>query len=313
MKIERNRALILMAFGVGAGLLSGMFGLGGGIIIIPGLMFALKMDQRLAHGTSLGGVFLISCASFVTYWTHDEIDWRVVLWLSIGSVSGSLIGAKLLSIVSKKTLTVSFIAVLVIAGVRMFFEIDASGVMIIDVLTVVWLIVIGVAVGAIAGMLGIGGGLMTVPILVVLFHVSPALAKGTSLAVVIPTAFSGTLQNYRNKNTDLQAAAIVSSTGIVAAIAGSWLATRMNDALSNFLFAVLLIFIAARMLLQLRKALLRQQLRERCKRFVLIGFVIHVSRNPHVSFSLTVMHMHSAFSCLPAFCTTVSISVFVHG
>jgi uncharacterized membrane protein YfcA len=215
-----------MAFGVGAGLLSGMFGLGGGIIIIPGLMFALKMDQRLAHGTSLGGVFLISCASFVTYWTHDEIDWRVVIWLSIGSVSGSLIGAKLLSVVSKKTLTVSFIAVLVIAGVRMFFEIDASGVMIIDALTVVWLIVIGVAVGAIAGMLGIGGGLMTVPI----------------------------LENYRNKNTDLQAAAIVSSTGIVAAIAGSWLATRMNDALSNFLFAVLLIFIAVRMLLQLRKS-----------------------------------------------------------
>jgi hypothetical protein len=103
-------------------------------------------------------------------------------------------------------------------------------------------------------MLGIGGGLMTVPILVVLFHVSPALAKGTSLAVVIPTAFTGTLQNYRNKNTDLQAAAIVSSTGIVAAIAGSWLATRMNDVLSNFLFAVLLIFIAGRMLLQLRKS-----------------------------------------------------------
>ncbi len=254
MKIERNRALILMAFGVGAGLLSGMFGLGGGIIIIPGLMFALKMDQRLAHGTSLGGVFLISCASFVTYWTHDEIDWRVVLWLSIGSVCGSLIGAKLLTIVSKKTLTVSFVGVLVIAGVRMFFEIDASGVMIIDALTVAWLIVIGVAVGAIAGMLGIGGGLMTVPILVVLFHVSPALAKGTSLAVVIPTAFTGTLQNYRNKNTDLQAAAIVSSTGIIAAIGGSWLATRMNDALSNFLFAVLLIFIAARMLLQLRKS-----------------------------------------------------------
>jgi uncharacterized membrane protein YfcA len=169
-------------------------------------------------------------------------------------VSGSLIGAKLLSIVSKKTLTVSFIAVLVIAGVRMFFEIDASGVMIIDPLTAFWLIVIGVVVGALAGMLGIGGGLMTVPILVVLFHVSPALAKGTSLAVVIPTAFTGTLQNYRNKNTDLQAAAIVSSTGIVAAIAGSWLATRMNDALSNFLFAVLLIFIAVRMLLQLRKS-----------------------------------------------------------
>ena len=74
MKIEKKRALILMGFGVGAGLLSGMFGLGGGIIIVPGLMFALKMDQRLAHGTSLGGVFLISCASFMTYWTHGEVD-----------------------------------------------------------------------------------------------------------------------------------------------------------------------------------------------------------------------------------------------
>ena len=253
MKIEKKRALILMGFGIGAGLLSGLFGLGGGIIIVPGLMFAFKMDQRLAHGTSLGGVFLISCASFVTYWSHGEVDWHIVLWLALGSVCGSLIGARLLATLSKRTLTISFIAVLVIAGVRMFFKIDSSGTMVINAPTAAWLVFIGVIVGAIAGMLGIGGGLMTVPILVVLFHVSPALAKGTSLAVVIPTAFTGTLQNFRNKNTDLSAAGIVSVTGIFSAIGGSWLATRMDDVISNFLFAVLLIVIAARMLLQLRK------------------------------------------------------------
>jgi uncharacterized membrane protein YfcA len=146
----------------------------------------------------------------------------------------------------------AFVAVLVIAGVRMFFEIDSSGEMVLTTATAIWLVVIGLVVGALAGMLGIGGGLMTVPILVVLFHVSPALAKGTSLAVVIPTAFTGTMQNLRNKNTDLIAAGIVSSTGIITAIAGSWVAAYMNDALSNFLFAVLLIAIAGRMLLQLR-------------------------------------------------------------
>ena len=215
-----------MGFGIGAGLLSGLFGLGGGIIIVPGLMFAFKMDQRLAHGTSLGGVFLISCASFVTYWSHGEVDWHVVLWLALGSVCGSLIGARLLATLSKRTLTISFIAVLVIAGVRMFFKIDSTGTMVINAPTAAWLVFIGVIVGAIAGMLGIGGGLMTVPILVVLFHVSPALAKGTSLAVVIPTAFTGTLQNLRNKNTDLSAAGIVSITGIFSAIGGSWLATQ---------------------------------------------------------------------------------------
>ena len=245
-----------MGFGVGAGLLSGMFGLGGGIIIVPGLMFALGMDQRKAHGTSLAGVFLISLSSFFTYWTHDHIDWPVVLWLSIGSVAGSLVGAELLKRLSKRTLTIAFVCffvcILVIAGVRMFFKIDAAGEMILNAPTAAWLVGIGLVVGALAGMLGIGGGLMTVPILIIFFHVSPAIAKGTSLAVVIPTAFSGTLQNLRNKNTDLVAAAIVSSTGVITAIGGSWIAARMNDALSNFLFAVLLIGIATRMLLQLR-------------------------------------------------------------
>jgi len=176
-----------------------------------------------------------------------------VLWLSIGSVAGSLVGAELLNRLSKRTLTIAFVCILVIAGIRMFFKIDATGEMILNGPTAAWLVVIGLVVGALAGMLGIGGGLMTVPILVILFHVSPAVAKGTSLAVVIPTAFSGTLQNLRNKNTDLTAAAIVSSTGVLSAIAGGWIAARMNDALSNFLFAVLLIFIAGRMLLQLRK------------------------------------------------------------
>jgi len=253
VKIPKQRALILMGFGIGAGLLSGMFGLGGGIIIVPGLMFALGMDQRRAHGTSLAGVFLISLSSFFSYWTHDHIDWPVVLWLSIGSVAGSLVGAELLNRLSKRTLTLAFIGILVIAGIRMFFKIDAAGEMILNAPTAAWLVAIGLVVGALAGMLGIGGGLMTVPILVIFFHVAPALAKGTSLTVVIPTALSGTFQNLRNKNTDLTAAAIVSSTGIVTAIAGSWIAARMNDAVSNFLFAVLLIFIAGRMLLQLRR------------------------------------------------------------
>jgi uncharacterized membrane protein YfcA len=114
------------------------------------------------------------------------------------------------------------------------------------------LIVIGFFVGALAGMLGLGGGLITVPIMIVIFHVPPAVAKGTALAVVIPTALSGTIQNLANKNADLMAAFMVSVTGIFSAIAGGWVAAQMSAGLSNFLFAVLLMTIAGRMLLQLR-------------------------------------------------------------
>ena len=101
-------------------------------------------------------------------------------------------------------------------------------------------------------MLGIGGGLITVPIMIIFFHVPPAVAKGTALAVVIPTALSGTIQNLANKNSDLIAALLVSATGIFSAVAGGWVAAQMSAAVSNFLFAVLLITIAGRMLLQLR-------------------------------------------------------------
>lgn len=253
MKIPKQRALILMGFGIGAGLLSGMFGLGGGIIIVPGLMFALGMDQRRAHGTSLAGVLPISMASIVTYWAQDHIDWTVTLWLTIGSVGGALLGARLLAVLPKKVLTLLFVAVLAIAGIRMFFEIDTTGVTMIDTGSAIALVVIGFFVGALAGMLGIGGGLITVPIMIVIFHVPPAVAKGTALAVVIPTALSGTLQNLSNKNADLLAAFLVSVTGIFAAVAGGWIASLMSAAVSNFLFAVLLMVIAGRMLLQLRE------------------------------------------------------------
>lgn len=114
------------------------------------------------------------------------------------------------------------------------------------------MIVIGLCVGALSGMLGIGGGLITVPIMVIIFHVPPAVAKGTALAVVIPTAFSGTMQNLANKNADLVAAFTVSIIGIFTAIAGGWVAAQMSAGLSNLLFAILLMVIAARMLIQLR-------------------------------------------------------------
>jgi uncharacterized membrane protein YfcA len=134
----------------------------------------------------------------------------------------------------------------------MFFEIDATGTTVITTGTALALIVIGFFVGALAGMLGIGGGLITVPIMIIIFHVPPAVAKGTALAVVIPTALSGTIQNLANKNSDLLAALMVSVIGIFTAIAGGWVAAQMSAGLSNFLFAVLLIVIAGRMLLQLR-------------------------------------------------------------
>ena len=111
-------------------------------------------------------------------------------------------------------------------------------------------VVVGLATGALSGLLGIGGGAIMVPIMAVVFGIPSVVAKGTSLAVIIPTALMGTLRNRSKANVDLSSAVVIGITGVVMAIVGAWVSARMSDTLSNALFAVLLISVAVRMLRQ---------------------------------------------------------------
>ena len=111
------------------------------------------------------------------------------------------------------------------------------------------LVVVGVVSGIVAGLLGVGGGIIIVPVLVVLFSVPDPVAKGTSLLVIIPTAISGTVVNHRQGNIDTAVAAIVGLTGAGAAFAGSKLATHIGAHLSSVLFAALLLLVSIRFLL----------------------------------------------------------------
>lgn len=250
-KFSRRTSLLLLV-GVAAGFLSGLFGVGGGILVVPGLMIATKMDQRLAHGTSLAAVLPISFASLLTYWSHEHVDWSVGLFLALGSIFGALVGTKLLAIASKRVLSIVFIFVLIVSGVKLLFSTHGEGRATLSIIMVIVLIAIGFATGALAGMLGVGGGMIMVPAMIVLFGIPSAIAKGTSLAVIIPTSISGTLRNRKNSNADLEAAAIVGTTGVVTALAGGWVSAQMSDSLSNTLFAVFLLLIAVRMGMQAR-------------------------------------------------------------
>ena len=96
------------------------------------------------------------------------------------------------------------------------------------------------ATGILAGLLGVGGGIVMVPAMILLFGIPPVIAKGTSAAVIIPTAVMGTWRNRQKGNADLRAAAIIGVAGIVTAALGGILADKMSDDLSNVLFATLL-------------------------------------------------------------------------
>lgn len=241
----------VLIVGILAGFLAGLFGVGGGILIVPALVLVTKMDQRLAHGTSLAAVLPIAAASLLTYASHGNVDWVVGFWLAAGAVVGAVVGTRLLHVLPERTLALLFIAMLVISAVRLFTASEALGRGTIDAWTAVALVGVGLGTGVLAGLLGVGGGIVMVPAMILLFGITPVIAKGTSVAVIIPTALMGTWRNRKKRNADLRAAAIVGVAGIVTAAIGGTISDKMSDATSNALFASLLVIVAVRMTWQI--------------------------------------------------------------
>lgn len=252
----RTRSGLLRALlvGLAAGFLSGLFGVGGGILVVPALVLLLHLPQRRAHGTSLAAVLPIALASLVSYATSGSIDWWVSLFLAIGAIFGAVVGTHLLQVLPHRALGVGFALLLLVTGIRMFVPLGAEGRAPLTALTVVLLIVVGLAIGALAGLFGVGGGVVLVPVLVVFWSMAPVIAKGTSLAVVVPTAIVGTWRNRKKRNADLRIATIVGLSGIVSAVLGSEVAHNLDDDLANVLFAILLVIVAAKLLWELRRA-----------------------------------------------------------
>lgn len=249
--MSASRLALVVAVGLAAGFLSGLFGVGGGILIVPALVFILKMDQRLAHGTSLAAVLPIAFASLFGFWTQGHIDWAVAFFLAIGAVCGAVLGTKLLHVLPQRTLGVVFAIVLLASAIRLFIATDADGRSALTVASALALVAVGVVTGILAGLLGVGGGIVMVPVMIVVFKMTPVLAKGTSIAVIIPTSLMGTWRNRKKRNADLTIAAIMGGAGIVSAWLGSQVSGAMSDTTSNVLFAILLTVVAFRMLWQI--------------------------------------------------------------
>jgi uncharacterized membrane protein YfcA len=146
-----------------------------------------------------------------------------------------------------------FAVMLIITAIRLFIPLDADGREPLTVFAAIALVFIGLITGTLAGLLGIGGGVVMVPAMAVFFNELSVVAKGTSVAVIIPTSIMGTWRNWKADNIDLRVAAIVGVSGIISAIAGATIADHMAQDLSNILFASLVLIVAIRMVWDLQR------------------------------------------------------------
>src|SRR5690606_2382856 len=109
--------------------------------------------------------------------------------------------------------------------------------------SILGLVGLGLFTGIVAGLIGVGGGVIVVPALMLLFGTSDLEAKGTSLLMMIPTAVSGTIGNLRHRNVDLLAGAVIGVAAATMTALGAWLATLVDPFVGNVLFAAYLTFI----------------------------------------------------------------------
>lgn len=121
-------------------------------------------------------------------------------------------------------------------------------------MTVVVLIVIGVTAGALAASLGIGGGIVFVPALVVVVGLSQQVAQGTSLAVIVPTVLLGTIVHARAGRVDWRLAVPIGLAGIGGGLLGARIALDLDPDLLRRVFAVFLLLVAVRMLRRTKRA-----------------------------------------------------------
>ena len=247
---RRGVRFVLTCIGVGllAGLMSGLFGVGGGTVIVPLLVLLLGFDQRRAAGTSLAAIVPTATVGVISYAVTGSVAWIPALILAAGAVIGAQVGTWLLPRVPQTALRWAFVAFLVAVIVSLFLIIPSRD----AELELTWvtgpgLAVLGIVTGVLAGLLGVGGGIIVVPALLLLFGTSDLVAKGTSLLMMIPTAISGTVGNLRRRNVDLVAAALVGLAACTTTALVALIATHIDPFVGNVLFAAFLVFIASQM------------------------------------------------------------------
>ncbi len=241
--------------GVAAGLLSGLFGVGGGIIMVPLLIAWFALDQRRASATSLLAIVPIATASAAGYALTGSVDLGAGLLLVIGGVVGGQWGTRLLPRTPIPRLQFWFGVLSIATAARLVLGGGAGPV---GGLGGVWeaglLLLVGLAAGVLAGLLGVGGGIVLVPGLVLLAGSDADTARGTSLVVVIFTALTATVTNLRNHLVDVHVALIAGLVGAPAGLVGAALGQWLPERVALLLFAGLLVYSGVRMLLRSRAA-----------------------------------------------------------
>lgn len=238
--------IVLIVVGMLVGVLSGMFGIGGGTVIVPALVW-LGLSQRNAAATSTLAIVPTSIPGVVSYATGGHVDWLAAVLLFCGMFVGGQIGSWLLSRLPELVLRWIFVAFLVFVVInQVSFVPSRDHQIVMTVATGIGLALLGVVIGTLAGLLGIGGGALAVPSLSMLFGASDLVARGTSLLAMFPNSITTSAANLKRRLAHVKTALIIGVTAAVTAPLGTWIAGEVSPRVGAIMFACYLCVLLVR-------------------------------------------------------------------
>jgi uncharacterized membrane protein YfcA len=253
-----------IVIGLCAGFVAGLFGIGGGTIMVPLLAMLFEAQQfpadhvlHLALGTSMAAIIFTAISSARAHDKHGAVIWPVVMRIVPGILLGTMIGTLLAAHISSRGLAIFFACFILYIALQMFVSFKPKPSR--ELPLTAGIIAAGTLIGGLSSLVAIGGGILTVPFLT-WCNVRMQDAIGTSAAVGIPIAVGGSLGYIWNGMhasglpagslgfVYLPALLFVMSASILTAPLGARLAHRLPVQSLKRLFAALLVALAAKML-----------------------------------------------------------------
>ena len=261
-----------LLLGIAAGILSGLFGIGGGIVMVPTLIAIFGMDILNANATSLAAMLLpVGVFGVIAYYKAGLINIKDSLWIALGLFAGSFLGGEFAVNVSESILAKlysGFLLYIALSYFDFFAKIgtlrkkflgsnsnnDKTGNVEKPVLKIrknkwFYFILVGFAAGIFAGMFGKGGGIIIVPILISLFRYEGKMAVATSLAALqLPVGLPSVLIYADKGYLNIGIAAIIALGMVIGALIGSKLGIKLPTNAFKKFYAVFLLIVAIYMI-----------------------------------------------------------------
>ena len=237
--------LLELMLGFGIGLSLGLLGGGGSLLTVPALVYLVGQSPQAAVTTSLAIVGANSMVGALFHGSHGHLNWKVALVFGSAGMLVSYLSANISKHISPELLLVAFAILMIGIGILLLVRRAKEEQSEYVAARPIWLTVVsGSVVGLLTGILGVGGGFLVVPALVMLVGLPVQTAIGTSLIIIAMNSVAGFLGHIGGGSMDWMVTLTFASAGLLGTFSGMKLSRRLSSSRLQKAFAVFVIGLA---------------------------------------------------------------------